>query len=133
MRATHGYLAATFLGLAAMLVLGCGDSAGPAAPATGEIEITVSTKSENIDIDPDGYTLRIDGGLGQAVGVNATVTIRALPKGKHLVRLEGLAPNCSVSGTNPRSIEVHSDGAASSVSFSVSCRATTDGSGDWDY
>jgi hypothetical protein len=132
MCATYGYLAATFLGLAVIVTVGCDDSTGPALPTTGAIEITVST-SANIDIDPDGYALSIDGGPGQAVGVNATVMISALPSGKHLIRLDGLAPNCSVTGTNPRSVDVIADEAASPVSFSVSCRATTDGAGGWDY
>ena len=105
MRVTSYYLGATFLGLAAILTLGCDDSRPPAGPVTGAIEITVATASASIDIDPDGYSLSIDGGPGLPVGVNAAVTIGALPTGKHLVRLDGVAPNCSVSGTNPRSRE----------------------------
>lgn len=119
MRITHCYLAATFLGLAAILTLGCDNSTGP---TTGAIAVTVSTAGANIDLDPDGYTLSIDGGPGQAVAVNAAVTIADLPTGNHLVRLDGLAPNCSVSGTNPRSVDViASSDASSPVSFSVSC------------
>jgi hypothetical protein len=136
MRATPDYLVATFLGLAAVLTPGCGgDSTGPAgqaAPPTGVIEITVSTVSEIVDVDPDGYTLSIDGGLSYTVGVNATVRIGGLPTGSHLVRLDGLAANCSVSGTNPRSVDVIADEAALPLSFSVECVATT-GKGDWDY
>lgn len=133
MHVTRCYLAATFLGLAAILTLGCDDSTGPPALPTGAVEITVSTTSANIDLDLDGYTVSIDGRPGPAVGVNATVTIGFLPSGTHLVRLDGLASNCSVSGTNPRSVDVTSDTAASSVTFAVSCGAKTDGAGGWDY
>jgi hypothetical protein len=127
-------VAATFLGLAAVVTLGCGDSTGPIAPApppTGAIEVTVSTESGSVDVDPDGYTLSVDGGPSQAVGVNATVTIGALSTSTHLLRLDGLAANCSVSGTNPRWVDVIADQRAS-LSFSVSCVVTT-GKGDWDY
>ena len=112
-------LATTFLVLA-MLSLGCDDSTGP---LTGAIGITVSTEGETIDRDPNGYILSIDGAQAQAVDVNAALSIANLPAGTHLVRLDGLAPNCSISGTNPRSVEVVANFVA--VSFSVSCIANT--------
>ena len=118
---------ALLLGLAVILSSGC-DSTGPTTVPTENVPIavTVSTTGANIDLDPDGYTLSVDGGSGQAVGVNATVTIADLPTGNHLVRLDGVASNCSVAGTNPRSLDViNGDKAASPVSvlFSVSCVA----------
>ena len=112
-------LATTFLVLA-MLSLGCDDSTGP---LTGAIGIIVSTAGETIDRDPNGYILSIDGAQAQAVDVNAALSIANLPAGTHLVRLDGLAPNCSISGTNPRSVEVVANFVA--VSFSVSCIANT--------
>jgi hypothetical protein len=118
-----------------VLALGCGDSTGPAAPTTGVLQITVSTDSANVAVDPGNYTLSIDDGPGQAVGANATITIGALPTGRHLVRLDGLAPNCAISGNNPRVVYVGTDKApASPVSFSISCHADDGtGAGDWDY
>ena len=134
MRVTSDYYAAAFLGLASVLTLGCGDSTAPAAPTTGAIAISVSTASAPIDVDPDGYTLSIDGRPGQAVGVNATLTIGALPEGSHLLRLDGLAPNCSVRGPTPLSVDVIADNRASVASFSVLCSAKDgSGAGDWDY
>lgn len=133
MQVTTDHYAAAFLGLAAILTLGCGDATGPLAPpTTGAIEVTVLTESASVDVDPDGYTLSVDSGSSQAVGVNATVTIGALSTGTHLLRLDGLAANCSVSGANPRSVDVTADKRASPVSFSVSCLTTT-GKGYWDY
>lgn len=123
MRLTHHNLAAKLLGLATIASLGCNE---PSGPTTGAIEITVSTTGLNIDLDPDGYFLSIDGGAGRVVGRNALITVPDLPTGNHLVRLDGLAPNCSVSGTNPRSVEVVAGGKTPTpvaVSFLVSCLA----------
>jgi hypothetical protein len=134
MRATHDSLTAVFLGLAAVLTLGCGDSTGPAALTTGTIAVAVSTTSANTDIDPDGYTVSIDGVWDRAIGVNAAVTIAAFPSGKHVVSLYGLASNCSMTGPNPLSVDVIADKPASLASFSVSCSAQVDGGeGGWDY
>ena len=129
MSTTNRCLATMFVGLAAIVTFGCHDSTG-SAPPIGAIEITVATAGAITDIDPDGYTLSIDDAPGQAVGVNATVTIGPLRAGTHFVRLTGLAPNCAISGTNPRAVDVTADNAAASVSFSVSC---TSGPGPWDY
>lgn len=137
MRLTRYNLAATLPGLAAMLTLGCSDATSPRPePTTGAIRVTVLTTGAESDIDPDGYALIINGGSGHAVGVNATVTISDLPTGVHLVRLEGLAANCSVSGTSTRWVDVITDTAAPSVSFTVACTAKSaigSGAGDWDY
>jgi hypothetical protein len=134
MPVTTDHYAAAFLGLAAILTMGCGDSTGPATQTTGVILISVSTTSASADVDPDGYALSIDGQPGQPVGVNANVTMGALLKGTHLVRLDGVASNCSVSGLNPRSVYVFPDQAPLPVYFSVSCGAKGDGgAGYWDY
>ncbi len=132
MRATHYYLPGMLIGIAAMLSLACDNST--TRPPTGAILVTVSTTGADTDVDPDGYAVIIDGERVQAVGVNATVMIGALRTGNHLLRLAGLAGNCSLSGTNPLSVDVVTENAASSVSFSVSCIAkNTSGDGDWDY
>ena len=132
MRAIHSLLAATFLGLAAILTLGCGDSTAPAAQTTGTIEISVSTQSTSIDIDPDGYSLIVDGQPGQAVGVNVMLTVGALAQGTHLIRLDGVASNCSVVSPNPLSVYVYA-GIAHSLAFSVACGSMDGGEGWWDY
>jgi len=133
MRVTKCYTA-TFLGLAAVLTLGCGDSSEPTAPTTGTLEVRVSTDSANVGVDPGGYTLVIDGGPGQAVGANATVMILALATGRHLLRLDGVAPNYTINGNNPRWVDVGTAKApALPVFFSVSRLVTTDCGGCWDY
>ena len=118
--------------LAAILILGCGKSTGPTAPTTmGSVEITVATKSADIDVDPDGYGVMIDGVLSQAIGPNTTVTIGSLSTGGHFVVLIGVAANCSVGSQNPRYVDVIAD-KATLVSFPVTC-GSIDDSGSWEW
>jgi dipeptidyl aminopeptidase/acylaminoacyl peptidase len=136
MRATRHSLAATLIGLATILTQGCGDSTAPTiggAPGgppaggatTGAIKVEVETAGASSDVDHDGYTMSIDGGPDQVLPIQASITIADLPAGNHLVRLGGVASNCSVGSTNPRSVDVVANAAAPSVvSFVVSCIAT---------
>jgi hypothetical protein len=135
MCARHRTLAATFVGLTATLSLGCGgDSTEPIAQTTGAIEVSVSTVSTDIDVDPNGYTLNIDGRLGPTVGVNAMLSIGTLLPGAHFIQLDDLAPNCSVRGPNPLPVYVFSGKAPQTVTFLVGCSAKDgSGGGDWDY
>lgn len=119
MRVTH-YASTGYLGLAAILTLGCNDFNAPAAPMTGTLEINVFTSGASIDFDPDGYVIGVDTGPQRAVGVNTTETFPELPPGSHLVRLEGLSPNCSVRGTGKLSVDVTAGGKAVAL-FAVSC------------
>ena len=74
------------------------------------------------DLDPDGYTVTVDGGPGQAVGLNGTVTFTGLAEGDHTVALSGVAGNCTVGGANPRTVAVPFGGTASTA-FAVACVA----------
>jgi hypothetical protein len=133
MRTTNHYLGATLLGLAAILTLGCDNSTAPVTPTVGEILITVWTTSPNSGFDADGYTLIIDGGPPQAIAVQAMVTIPTLSWGRHLIALDGVASNCTVSDTNPRWVDVVASKSHPAVSFYVSCTGDPNGNGDWDY
>jgi dipeptidyl aminopeptidase/acylaminoacyl peptidase len=73
-----------------------------------------------VDIDPNGYLPRVDGFAADSVAVNGSVTIAKLTIGSHLVRLDGVAPNCATDGTNERSVDLASASPVS-VSFTVSC------------
>ena len=132
LRVTRPHFTATLVGVV-MLSLGCGDptaptiggappGAPPTAPTTGALKVLVETRGASSDVDPDGYTMSIDGGPVQVLAIQTSVTVADLPAGIHLVELGGVAPNCSVGGTNPRSIDVvASSNAPSVVSFLVSC------------
>ena len=92
-----------------------------AAPAPGDL--TVSTTTTGSDLDPDGYTVTVDGSQSQAIATNGSVTFSGLAAGDHRVALSGVAGNCSVSGANPQTVSVPAGGTASTT-FSVSCSTT---------
>jgi hypothetical protein len=85
---------------------------------TGDLEVTTATTGENLD--PDGYTVTVDGTSSQPVGITGSVTFTDLAAGDHSVELGDIANNCTVSGQNPRDISVPVSGIAQ-VTFEVSC------------
>jgi hypothetical protein len=86
----------------------------------GDLDVTTATSGS--DLDPDGYTVTVDGGSSQAIGSNGTVTFTALAEGDYSVELTGIADNCTVSGANPRTVAVSFD-ATGSTTFTVTCAA----------
>ncbi len=82
--------------------------------------LTVLTSTSGSSLDPDGYTLALDGGSPQPIGINASVSYTDLPAGSHTIALSGVAPNCTVSGTNPRTVTVPAGGSVTRR-FTVSC------------
>jgi Tol biopolymer transport system component len=91
------------------------------SPTTGSIRVTTQTSGS--PVDPDGYTVSVDGGSGQAIGVAGSVTLVNLSSGNHSVQLAGLASNCTTS-SNPRTVAV-SAGATVETMFGVTCTPTT--------
>src|SRR5207244_13473243 len=102
-----------------------GWDASPAWEPTGVTkpvgDLRVTTSTTGLNPDPDGYVVTVDGGPGQAIGINATVTFSGLAAGDHVVALGGVATNCSV-GENPRTVAVPAGGCAQPT-FIVDCRA----------
>jgi len=98
------------------LLAACSDD-GTSPPATGALQVTVTTTGA--DLDPDGYNVLVDGGSAQTVGVNGTVTFASVTAGSHEVTLQGLAANCSV-GAATQTVSV-SAGEAAIVTFLVTC------------
>jgi hypothetical protein len=96
-------------------------------PTTGDLTVATATTGSNLD--PDGYTVTLDGNTNRAIGTNASTTFSGLPAGSHTVVLSGVAGNCSVSGGTSRTVNVTAGGTAS-ASFAVSCAATTPTTGD---
>lgn len=131
----HSQRFASFLALAGLFTFGCIGAIEPLPKATGTIMIIVSTAGASIDLDADGYILSIDSKPGQAVDVNALVTLGSLALGEHVVRLDGLAPNCSIAGGDARSVDLVNRTSASpvAISFSVSCVGDGSGADKWDY
>jgi len=113
---------AVFLALA---IAGCGgDGGGVNGPDTGSIRVTTSTTGE--DLDPDGYTCRIDGGAhSEAIGINDSHSFANVATGEHNIELAGVADNCTVSDDNPRTLSLLIPGQTANVNFNVSCAAIT--------
>ena len=82
--------------------------------------LTVTTSTGGSSLDADGYTVAVDGGASQPIGINSGVTFSGLAAGSHSVVLSGVAGNCSVSGGTSRTVTVPSGGTVT-VSFSASC------------
>jgi len=104
---------------------GCSDTNGP---NTGAIEVTVTTAGA--ERHPTGYGVSLDGGAGQLVAVNGSLSLTGLKAGDHMVALSDLAP-CTLNGPNPRSVVVVA-GSTTPVAFVLSCSALSV-AGVWDW
>jgi TolB protein len=100
----------------AALVSGCGSDLN--APPTPTLEVVVVTIGQ--PVDPDGYSLQVDGRRAMPLGVNATIRVSDLIPGSHEVVLDGVALNCQLSGPNPRTVGV-SAGDVTTVRFEIQC------------
>ena len=89
--------------------------------------LVVGTNTTGVDLDPDGYTITVDG-ASQPAATNGNVTFTGLATGSHTVVLSGAATNCTLSGANPQSGTVTA-GGMTSVTFPVSCAPIGAGSG----
>ena len=95
------------------------DDDDPAAPSTGEIEVTVATTGDGTD--DDGYVVSLDDDeVTEDVEVDDTITLENVDDGSHTVELTDVAANCTVDGTNPRTVTVES-GEQTDVTFNVAC------------
>src|SRR5207302_1373987 len=95
-------------------------------PPTGDL--TVTARSEERRVDPDGYTVTVDGGQSRTIGVNASTTYSGLTAASHTVALTGVAGNCTVSGQNPRTVSVPTSGTT--TTFTITCAALPPPTGD---
>ncbi len=92
---------------------------------TGSIQVATTTSTVGGgEIDPDGYSIAIDGQPAQAIGANASLTLDGIAEGTHLVALSGLAGNCGIGGQNPQPANVLS-GSTASLSFEITCSSGT--------
>ena len=97
-------------------------AAPPPPPPTGDLTATTSTTGS--DLDPDGYTVTVDGGQNTPIGINGSAPFPGLAAGDHSVQLSGLAANCTVSGANPQTVSVPAGGTATAP-FTVTCTPIT--------
>lgn len=103
---------------ACLAALACNDSStGPA----GEGELQVTLRTIGGDPDLDGYVLDVDGRVALPMGPNGGTTLR-LSAGRHVLELEGVAPNCAVEGGRRHEIDVPAGRMV--VAIAVACEAT---------
>src|SRR2546428_315534 len=120
-----------------LMALSCKGSETAAPPTTGSIRVTAATGGT--DLDPDGYTVALQGdtlsGTGsssQPIAVNGTVTFSQLKPGTYSLALSGAVANCPVGGQNPRTVSVTA-GGTTLTTFQVTCVQRVDLSGVWNY
>lgn len=85
----------------------------------GSVELTITTEGENLD--PDGYVVTLNGRVAETVGINSSLTWRGVGAGDRSVRVDGIAPDCVLSGPNPHPIVVEAERVA--VSLEITCEA----------
>jgi TolB protein len=100
---------------ATLFLVSCGGD-DATSPGNGSLQITTVTIGSAPD--PDGYLVQV-GGVERPLDANGTVTQEVAP-GVQSLLLTGLAPGCSVSGENPRSLTV-AGGMPAGTTFLVSC------------
>jgi hypothetical protein len=93
------------------------------SPTTGELRVVVSTRGIRPDLD--GYLVAVNG-TEQPIEANATLTVSDLPPGNIEVRLDGLAPNCRLLGSNPVTAQIGA-GATAVAGFAVECVGSAEG------
>lgn len=82
------------------------------------LQLRVSTTGS--ELDPDGYGGSIDGEAWGPLAPNDVEIVPFLQPGPHTIALSGVAPNCAVSGENPRTVNFV-DGEGANVHFDVVC------------
>jgi hypothetical protein len=83
--------------------------------------LQVTTFTTGADLDQDGYTVTVDGS-SRAIATNGQVTFTDLAPGDHQVALGNVASNCTVAGSNPRTVPVVS-GETAQTTFNLTCEA----------
>jgi hypothetical protein len=106
------------LGTTVALWLSCGGGGELTSPNTGAIEVTTSTSGP--EPDADGYALTLDDAEVQPIGVSAVVMLTELAPGTHAIGLTGISANCTVQGSNPRSVTVV-EGETAAATIAVVC------------
>ncbi|HEX6405783.1 MAG TPA: hypothetical protein VFZ90_01215 [Gemmatimonadales bacterium] len=86
----------------------------------GTGSLSIATASSGAPLDPDGYTLSMDGAVRDTLGGVDQVIYPALAPGNHTIGLSLVASNCHVQGQNPRLVSIV-PGQAASETFEVIC------------
>ena len=90
------------------------------AATTGTLNVTTATTGSNLD--PDGYSVSVDGGSNTSIADNGSQSFANLSSGNHSVTLSGVAANCTVSGGTSQTANVPAGGSLT-VTFQIGCVA----------
>jgi TolB protein len=102
--------------LPACILVACSSGDTTAPPTTGTLQFTVTTTGT--DIDPDGFSISVDGGAPQPLPANGTFSWVGAG-GAHMVALTGLAFNCDFTSA-PTSATI-TLGAVTQVAVQATC------------
>jgi CubicO group peptidase (beta-lactamase class C family) len=103
------------------VVVSCGDnSTGPNHKKQGILKVTTKTRNAESQSSSYSITFSIDEHKTAKIGANDTIYIKNLSAGFYDIKLGGTAPSCTVSGDNPRGVNVTA-GDTTSVTFTVNC------------
>lgn len=100
----------------------CGSGDGGTTPETGSLRVTVTTVG--MDLDPNGYTLVLNGTPRGELSLQADTVLTGLPAGSITVNLLGVASNCSPTTALPLALTVVPN-QTGTAAISVACVATT--------
>jgi hypothetical protein len=90
----------------------------PTGAGSGTLTVTTGTTGSNLD--PDGYTVTVDGTMSQPIATTNGSATFTVPAGANPVALSGVASNCTVSGTNPGAVTVPAGGTGTAT-LGVTC------------
>jgi hypothetical protein len=115
---------ATVVLITSFLLGACEESPLDTESSAGTIVVTASgTGGSSVAA---GLTLTVDGGSARSFDSSGRLTLRDVPEGDHLIRLFGVPGNCSVDGSNPRSVVVGAGGRVE-ITFTVVCAPVESG------
>lgn len=86
--------------------------------------VRVNTVTAGVDLDPDGYSVIVDGKLKGGIDINDQVLYGDIRSGQRQVQLIGVAANCTVTSANPQTVEVTVNSTVD-VNFQVECEEET--------
>ena len=95
-----------------------------APPPVGSGDLRITTFTADPAPDAPGYTLVVDGGAVQPIGLTAISTLSNLAPGAHSVQLGGVAGSCTLQEANPSPITIIS-GTTTELQFTIACATTT--------
>jgi WD40 repeat protein len=86
--------------------------------------VEVSSVTSGMDLDLDGYAVRVDNGSPATLAINGKTAFAGVSGGNHTITLAGAPGNCTIAGTNPRTVSVVTGGATrdtARTTFELTC------------